>query len=238
MILTCFWPFNTRFSWDSEFHVCFGRGIATYTGEASWGSLNSGNAQNGWSLPLKCVSCNCSYVPGGKHCKPLGRPTHQPFRRSPQELLRCHRRDARPRLFAVRLSPYDYGKDALYEKTTRALMEKITPLGCACAGMFVLLVRFEKSSHPNGTSRVSYVLGVQPCFICCRGSLCAFCMCARAVCILNFPLLLRHVRDGGGPFPMACSVRQEGTGSGRPTFCLGIKVRKQSNSGEKQASKG
>lgn len=28
-----------------------------------------------------------------------------------------------------RLSPYDYGKDALYEKDTRALMEKITLLG-------------------------------------------------------------------------------------------------------------
>ena len=27
------------------------------------------------------------------------------------------------------LSPYDYGKDALYEKDTRALMEKISWLG-------------------------------------------------------------------------------------------------------------
>ena len=29
----------------------------------------------------------------------------------------------------LRLSPYDYGKDALYEKDTRALMEKISCLG-------------------------------------------------------------------------------------------------------------
>ena len=63
-----------------------------------------------------------------------------------------------------RLSPYDYGKDALYEKDTRALMEKITLLGscwlCIAKGCHAQQVTSWRFSHGGPEYDAKYPDGI------------------------------------------------------------------------------